>query len=65
VDIGGHPPIPLTRKIVFHLGSFSIVFRVLNLWGRSESLNDVFWGFGAEVTTKGTNLGLSKFFVLI
>jgi hypothetical protein len=26
VDIGGHPPIPLARKTVFHLGSFFLVF---------------------------------------
>jgi hypothetical protein len=60
VDIGGHPPIPpipRARKTVFHLGSFSTVFRVPNFWGRFEALNDVFWGFGAQVTAKGTNLG--------
>jgi hypothetical protein len=50
VDISGHPPIPLARKIVFHLGSFSTVFWVPNFWGRFEALNDVFWGFGAQVT---------------
>jgi hypothetical protein len=46
---GGHPPIPLARKTIFHLGSFSTVFRVPNFWGRFEALNDVFWGFGAQV----------------
>jgi hypothetical protein len=30
VDIGGHPPILLDRKIVFHLGSFSTIFQVPN-----------------------------------
>jgi hypothetical protein len=62
VDIGGHPPIPRARKIVFHLGSFSVVFRVPNFRGRFEALNDVFWGFGAQVTAKGTYLGQSKSF---
>jgi hypothetical protein len=64
VDIGGHPPIPLARKTVFHLGSFSTVFRVPNFWGRFEALNDIFWGFGAQVTAKGTNLGQSKIVLL-
>jgi hypothetical protein len=64
VDIGGHPPIPLARKIVFHLGSFSAVFRVPNFWGHFEALNDVFWGFGAQVTVKGTDLGQSKIVLL-
>jgi hypothetical protein len=49
VDINGHAPIPLARKIVFHLGIFSAVFRVPNFWGHFEALNDVFWGFGAQV----------------
>ena len=57
VDIGGHPPIPRARKIVFHLGSFSVVFQVSNFQSRFEALNDVFWGFGAQVTAKVTNLG--------
>ena len=57
VDISGHPPIPLTQKTVFHLGSFSTFFRVPNFWGHFEALNDVFWGFGAQVAAKGTNLG--------
>jgi hypothetical protein len=48
VDIGGHPPIPQARKTVFHLGSFSVVFRVPNFWGRFEALNDIFWGFGVQ-----------------
>jgi hypothetical protein len=47
VDIGGHPPIPLARKTVFHLGSFSTIFWVPNFWGRFEALNDIFWGFWA------------------
>jgi hypothetical protein len=54
VDIGGHPPIPLARKTIFHLGSFSTVFRVPNFWGHFEALNDIFWGFGAQVIAKGT-----------
>jgi hypothetical protein len=49
VDIGGYPPIPRAGKIVFHLDNFSEVFRVPNFWGRFEALNDVFWGFGAQV----------------
>ena len=60
MDIGGHPPIPLARKTVFHLGSFSTVFRVPNFQGCFEALNDVFWGFGAQVISRGTNLGQSK-----
>jgi hypothetical protein len=42
VDISGHPPIPLARNIVFHLGNFSIVFRVSKFWGHFEVLNDIF-----------------------
>jgi hypothetical protein len=65
VDIGGHPPIPLARKTIFHLGSFLAFFRVPNFQGYFEALKDVFWGFGAQVGafssaymfTKGTNLG--------
>jgi hypothetical protein len=64
VDIGGHPPIPWARKIVFHLGSFSTNFRVPNFWGRFEALNDVFWGFWAQVTSKGTTLGQLKIVLL-
>jgi hypothetical protein len=64
VDIGGHPPIPLAQKIVFHLGSFSTVFWVPNFWGHFEALNDIFWGFGAQVTLQGTNLGQSKIILL-
>ena len=62
MDIGGHPPIPLARKIVFHLGSFSTVFQVPNFWGRFEALNDVFWGFGAEGDARDIALGHSKKF---
>jgi hypothetical protein len=65
VDIGGHPPIPRARKTVFHLGSFSTVFRVPNFWGRFEALNDVFWGFGAQVTCqRHIDLGQSKIILL-
>ena len=42
VDIGGDPPIPLARKTIFHLGSISTVFRIPNLWGHFEALNDIF-----------------------
>jgi hypothetical protein len=49
VDISGHAPIPLARKIVFHLGIFSAVFRVPNFWDHFEARNDVFGGFGAQV----------------
>jgi hypothetical protein len=59
VDIGGHPPIPLARKIVFHLGSFSTVFRVPNFRGRFEALNDIFWGFGPRRLPKAL-MGQSK-----
>jgi hypothetical protein len=62
VDIGGHPPIPLSRKIIFHLGSFSTVFQIPNFWGHFEALNNIFWGFGAQVIVKDTHLGQSKFF---
>jgi hypothetical protein len=64
VDIDGHPPIPRARKIVFHLGSCSVVFRVPNFWGCFEALNDVFWGFGTQLSTKGTYLGHSKVVLL-
>jgi hypothetical protein len=60
VDIGGHPPIPLAGKTIFHLGSFS----GSKLLGSFEGLNDVFWGFGAQVTTKGNDLGQSKIVLL-
>ena len=36
------------------------VFQVPNFWGHFEALNDVFWGFGAQVIAKGTDLGQSK-----
>ena len=51
MDIGGHPLISLAQKTVFHLGIFSVVFQVPNFRGRFEALNDVFWGFGAQVTS--------------
>jgi hypothetical protein len=65
VDIGGHPPIPVDQKTFFHLGSFSIVFRVPNFRGRFEALNDVFWGFWAQGTTTRIYLGQSKIVLLI
>jgi hypothetical protein len=49
VDVGGHPPILLARKTIFHLGNFSAIFRVPNFRGHFEALNDIFWGFGAQV----------------
>jgi hypothetical protein len=64
VDIGGHPPIPRAQKTVFHIGSFSAVFRVPNFLGCFEALNDVFWGFGAQMTAKISNLRHSKIFLL-
>jgi hypothetical protein len=57
LDIGGHPLIPLAQKIVFHLGSVSTVFRVPNFWGPFEALNNIFWGFGTQVTTEGIDIG--------
>jgi hypothetical protein len=42
VDIGGHPPIPTgSNQLVGNL-LFLAFFRVLNLWGHFEGLNDVF-----------------------
>jgi hypothetical protein len=64
MDIGGHPPIPLAQKTIFHLGSFSIVFRVPNFRGCFEALNDGFWGFGVYFTIEGTDLGHFKNFLL-
>jgi hypothetical protein len=64
VDIGGHPPILLARKTVFNLGNFSTVFWVPNFRGRFEALNDVFWGFGAQVTIEGNALGQLKIVLL-
>jgi hypothetical protein len=52
MDIGGHPPIPLAQNRVFHLDSFSTVFRVPNFWGRFEALNNIFWGFWAQANSK-------------
>ena len=49
MDIGGHPPIPLTQNNcpLWQFPSyFSTVFRDLNFRGRFEALNDVFWRFG-------------------
>ena len=43
VDFNDHPPIPLAQRIVFHFGSFSILFRVLNFRGRFEARNNIFW----------------------
>ena len=42
VDIGSHPPIPLTQKQLFQFDSFSTIFRVLNFRGHFEALNDIF-----------------------
>jgi hypothetical protein len=64
VDIGGHPPIPLARKTVFHLGSFSTVFWVTKFRGRFEALNDVFWGFGEQAIRKDPSLDQLKIFLL-
>ena len=64
VDIGGHPPIPLAQKTVFHLRSFSTVFQVQNFRGRFEALNDIFWGFGAQGNINDTTLGHSKIVLL-
>jgi hypothetical protein len=64
VDINGHPPIPLAQKLVFHLGRFLAVFWVPNFWGHFEALNEVFWGFGAEVIASITNFGHSKIVLL-
>jgi hypothetical protein len=52
VDIGGHPPIPLAQNTVFHLGSFSTVFWVLNFWGHFEALNDIFLAFGGIINLR-------------
>jgi hypothetical protein len=43
VDIGGHPPIPLAQSTVFHFGSFSTLFRVLNFGGHFEALKTFSW----------------------
>jgi hypothetical protein len=56
VDIGGHPPIPLAQQIVFNPGNFLVVFQVPNLWGRFEALNNIFWGFVAQVIARGIDL---------
>jgi hypothetical protein len=45
MDIGGHPPIPLAQRIIFHFGSCFTVFRVLNFWGHFEALKDVILEF--------------------
>jgi len=57
VDIGGYPLIPLAKKIVFHLGIVSAGFWVPIFWGHFEALNNIFWGLGAQVTTKDIDLG--------
>jgi hypothetical protein len=41
VDIGGHPPIPLSQNTIFHLCSFSTIFEVLNFRVIFEALNDI------------------------
>jgi hypothetical protein len=43
VDIGCYLPIPLAQNKFSHLGSFSMVFRVLNLWGHFEGLKNVLY----------------------
>jgi uncharacterized membrane protein YccF (DUF307 family) len=45
---------------------FSIlaVFRVPNFRGCFEALNNVFWGFGAQVLGKDSNLDQSKIVLL-
>ena len=56
MHIVGHPPIPLARKTIFHLRSFLAVFQGPNFRGRFESLNDVFWGFGAKMNIVNIDL---------
>jgi hypothetical protein len=34
-----------------------VVFRVPNFWGHFEALNDIFWGFGAQVINKENEMG--------
>ena len=51
MEIGGHLPIPLAQNScpLWQFPSyFSANFRVLNLQGRFEALNDVFWILGAK-----------------
>jgi hypothetical protein len=43
VEISGHPPIPLAQNKGFHLGNFSMVFRVMNFQAHFEALNNFFW----------------------
>jgi hypothetical protein len=58
VDISSHPLIPLAQNTVFHLGIFSLVFWVLNLWGHFEALNDIFFlRLGAQEIAIGFILG--------
>jgi hypothetical protein len=47
VDIGGHPPFPVSSKQLSHNFDnllFLAVFQVLNFQSHFEALNDVFWG---------------------
>ena len=64
VDIGGHPPVPLARKTVFHISNFLAIFQVPNFQGHFEALNDVFWGFEAQESAKSIDMGHSKIVLL-
>jgi hypothetical protein len=44
VEISGHTPIPLAQKRGVQIGSFTMVFWVLNFQACFEAVNDVFWG---------------------
>ena len=49
MEIGGHPPIPLSQNNypLWQFPSyFSTVFWVLNFWGRFEALNNIFGNSG-------------------
>jgi hypothetical protein len=62
-DLGGYrwPPTYSTgSNTVFHLGSFSTVFRVPNFWGHFEALNDVFLMFGGLEYSKAISWAQSE-----
>ena len=63
MEIGGHPPIPLAQNNcpLWQFPSyFSTVFRVLNFWGRFETLNDVILDIQGQMVAIGMHLSNQK-----
>jgi hypothetical protein len=65
MDISGHSHVPLPQNIVFHLGSFSMIFWILNFQDHFEPLNNVFFFSTVSKICKRKMLGKIKSVFLI